>query len=317
MAPRLSIIVCTYNRPKLLESCLDSIVCNQGDFDKSDYELIVVDNYHDFSAATDIRKKYIDLNQILFIQEQKTGLSFARNKGIRVARGEWLFFLDDDAMLPSNFIARALKVMASEGFDGFGGGIRSIWPFGKPPWLSMDFGSKPISKKNTEILQEGYLWGSNFFVKKEPLNQVGGFPRHVGMKGTKIGYSAENHVQDRLREEGYVLGLIPDLEILHAVGKQKLNLGWHLKAAFATGRDGVEIFPEQYTLYNIVKLLLRVLKNGLVGLKRCLLQPDYYVQNLMIDTVGLFCRIVGMLYGKLQNHKAIFSSKRLNNNPVI
>src|SRR5678810_355900 len=97
-AIRISLIICTYNRDMFLPDALESIK-NQS-FDKSEIELIIVDNNSTDNTAS-ISKKFISQNPSLNIKycfEEQKGLSFARNRGVAEANGSIITYVDDDVI---------------------------------------------------------------------------------------------------------------------------------------------------------------------------------------------------------------------------
>lgn len=97
---KLSIIIPCYNAEKHITRCLKSIV-NQG-FDTIDYEIIIIDD-----GSTDNSVKVIeDFNNtyknILLFKQQNQGQGVARNKGIGLAKGDYVYFIDADDYLAHN-----------------------------------------------------------------------------------------------------------------------------------------------------------------------------------------------------------------------
>lgn len=98
----ISIVVPVYNTEKYLRQCIDSIIRQTC----QDWELILVDdgssdssgNICDGYAETDARIKVI--------HQENTGVSAARNAGIRRAAGEYLCFVDSDDWLDESFLER-------------------------------------------------------------------------------------------------------------------------------------------------------------------------------------------------------------------
>jgi glycosyltransferase involved in cell wall biosynthesis len=94
---KISVIISTFNRHKLLKRALKSLYCQT--FSPYTFEIIVVDNNstdetsHMAAApvnpATTVTK---------YIKEEKQGISPARNRGVREAKGHIVAFLDDDAI---------------------------------------------------------------------------------------------------------------------------------------------------------------------------------------------------------------------------
>jgi len=90
----ISVIIPTFNRSSFLKDAIDSVLCQKG----ADFELIVVDD-----GSTDDTQKIVESfgEAVRYIRQANSGVSAARNKGIEIAKGEWLAFLDsDDFWLP-------------------------------------------------------------------------------------------------------------------------------------------------------------------------------------------------------------------------
>jgi len=96
--PKVSVIIPTHNREKLLSKAVGSVI--EQTF--QDFEVIIVDD-----GSTDNTRKVISEfsakdERILYIYQQNQGVASARNKGISIARGAYIAFLDsDDRMLPN------------------------------------------------------------------------------------------------------------------------------------------------------------------------------------------------------------------------
>lgn len=97
----ISVIVPVYNTVSYLEECLQSIAeqCVAS-------ELIIVNDGSDDGSEI-ICRKWAEEGRAIVLQSQREGLSAARNKGIKAAKGEYISFVDSDDKL----ISGALKVM--------------------------------------------------------------------------------------------------------------------------------------------------------------------------------------------------------------
>lgn len=111
----LSFIVPVYNVSSYLSKCLDSIL-NQS-LSVEEYEIVVVNDGStdgSFEIVQCYAKKYPN---ITVITQKNGGLSSARNVGIRVARGEYIQFVDSDDYLEPNVIKGLLEKMERENLD--------------------------------------------------------------------------------------------------------------------------------------------------------------------------------------------------------
>jgi glycosyltransferase EpsH len=102
----ISIIVPVYNVEKFLPQCLDSLV-NQT---YRDLEIICVnDGSTDRSLA--ILEKYAAKDErISIISQDNQGVSYARNKGLQVAKGDWIMFVDSDDWIETDCCQKVLDV---------------------------------------------------------------------------------------------------------------------------------------------------------------------------------------------------------------
>lgn len=99
----LSIIVPVFNTKEYLSCCIDSIL-NQS---FTQYDLLLVDDGSS-DGSSDVCDQYGHKDsRIHIIHKENGGVSSARNVGLEKAKGEWVFFLDSDDLLP----ARALEML--------------------------------------------------------------------------------------------------------------------------------------------------------------------------------------------------------------
>ena len=95
---RLSVVVCTRNRPDSLSRCLASL----GACEPCPDEIVVVDNAPSDSATRAACERF---PQVRYVLEPRPGLSRARNTGIAAACGELVAFTDDDVEVEPSWIA--------------------------------------------------------------------------------------------------------------------------------------------------------------------------------------------------------------------
>ena len=109
----LSIIIPVYNSSKFLRECLDSILKQ----DSYEYEIICVDDGSEDNSL-DILHEYEKLFYTYkIIKQEHRGLAAARNNGIKVSCGEYIYFVDSDDIVGDNFINNALMRAKNEKLD--------------------------------------------------------------------------------------------------------------------------------------------------------------------------------------------------------
>lgn len=108
----LSIILPIYNVEKYLKECITSIV-KQID-DEDDVEIILVDDGSNDGCpqiCDEYTKKY---PYIKTFHKKNGGLSDARNYGLNVAEGKYIYFLDSDDYISENFLSTIKKELKNE-----------------------------------------------------------------------------------------------------------------------------------------------------------------------------------------------------------
>lgn len=109
----VSIIVPIYNTANYVEGCLKSLT-NQG---LKNYEIICVDD-GSTDNSVEIIRKYTEINSsvILLVSNHK-GQGAARNEGLRLASGKYVYFMDSDDVLSPNSLSECVKIMSNKNVD--------------------------------------------------------------------------------------------------------------------------------------------------------------------------------------------------------
>lgn len=107
---KISIIIPVYNVEPYISRCIDSVL----EQTYKDIEVIVVDDCspdNSIETARNIVSKHINKDKVIFTKHQTNkGLSAARNTGINLASGKYIYFLDSDDELPLNAIESLVDI---------------------------------------------------------------------------------------------------------------------------------------------------------------------------------------------------------------
>ena len=107
---KISIIIPVYNSAVTISRCLDSIIASG----EREYEIILInDGSTDstYSILEDYNKKYENL-KVYHIEN--SGVSAARNLGIKYAQGEYISFVDSDDYVSENYVSTILEHIKSD-----------------------------------------------------------------------------------------------------------------------------------------------------------------------------------------------------------
>ena len=103
----VSVIIPTYNRKHTLKRAIKSVYMQS----LPPFEIIVVDDGSNDGTKEWVRQKYPNVK---YIYQENSGVSSARNKGIKIARGDWIALLDsDDEWLPNKLNKQIDKIKSN------------------------------------------------------------------------------------------------------------------------------------------------------------------------------------------------------------
>ena len=138
--PRVTVILNVFNGEEYLQEAMDSIIGQSF----SDFELIVIDD-HSSDGTAGILEAYTDKRIIRLQNETNLGQSLSINRGLEIARGEYIAKMDaDDRSLPARFSEQTafLDLHSSVGLVGAqvrvidaGGNILGEWRYPTDPLL--------------------------------------------------------------------------------------------------------------------------------------------------------------------------------------
>jgi len=111
--PLLSIIVPVYNKEKYIEDCINSILGQT----LRDFELILVNDGSTDTSYQKCREYLAKDSRIILIDQKNAGVSAARNKGLSVARGAYIGFIDSDDTIEADMYDILIRNIIASGAD--------------------------------------------------------------------------------------------------------------------------------------------------------------------------------------------------------
>lgn len=239
----ITVIICTYNREKYIGQLLDSLAKN--DYPESDYEIVLVNNNSTDNTRLICERFAANHQNISFryVEEHEQGLSAARNRGIKEAKGDIVIYVDDDALVDSDYIRTY-----AEHFSSFpetmaaGGPIEPLYETAEPSWMSpytkalltawMDYGDKV-----REYPSGRFPGGGNAAYRKSVFDKVGLFNTDLGRKGTALLASEEKDIFDKMRQLGMRVLYLPTPVLHHIIPQAKLEETYFNRLTLQIGRS--------------------------------------------------------------------------------
>ncbi len=282
--PLISAVICTHNREQYLGAAIDSLLAQTLD----SYEIIVVDNASTDSTAA-IAKARAATGKVRYLYEPTLGLSVARNQGAAAAQGQIVAYLDDDAEASAGWLAALLKVFDENSEVAIAGGkVTLIWPPDAlpPRWLSDDLssglGAYDLGDELIYIQQPALTpRGLNYAVRKQFLQEVGGFDTHLGRVGKNLLSNEEQQLTRLALERGWQVAYIPEALAAHNVAPARMKPGWFLSRSWWQGIS--ESYREQASgttgLWQLRSGGERLIR-GLYKTLKYIHRPDQRFENL-------------------------------------
>lgn len=109
--PKITIIVPIYNSERYLKKCIQSILAQSYD----DFELILIDDGSTDSSGQICDEFSKQNTRIKVYHESNKGVSTARNRGLELASGDWITFIDSDDWIEPDYLLGLIS--NNEGYD--------------------------------------------------------------------------------------------------------------------------------------------------------------------------------------------------------
>ncbi|HEV8378173.1 MAG TPA: glycosyltransferase [Tepidisphaeraceae bacterium] len=218
LAPKVSVVVCSYNGASTLEQCLLSL--SQSEY--SNYEVILVDD-----GSTDqtpqIAAKF---PPVKYIRQQNLGLSVARNVGAAAATGEIVAYTDSDCIADPTWLNYLVHNMIEQKADAIGG--PNITPQ-SDRWVARCVSASPGNPCHVMIddRRAEHVPGCNMAFRREALLKLGGFDPQFRTAGDDV------DICWRFLDAGMTIGYAPAALVWH---HRRNTVGAYLRQQKGYGR---------------------------------------------------------------------------------
>ena len=218
----VSVVIPTYSRNSTLKRAIDCVLAQT----HQNLEIIVVDDNPPDSewrkSSEQIMQAYAENPKVIYVQnERNMGGGLTRNQGIIRAKGKYVSFFDDDDEYMPERIEKMLKVFE----DAQNEKLALVYCHAK--FINKNGSSTYSDTRNFhgnclyEAMEQNCIAAtSQWLVKKEALDAVGGFP--------DVPCKQDSQTILRLLKEGYEVEVVPEeLSVYHAyvIGKKISGAG--------------------------------------------------------------------------------------------
>ena len=244
-SPRLSVVVPTRNRARMLGETLESFT--RQSLAPDAFEVLVVDNGSTDETPAVCERYAARLPRLRRRYDPRPGLHVGRHLGLRESTSAVLVYADDDiqalpdwlATIERTFRDPAVALVGGNDLPWFDGPVppwfERLWqrcPYGRTigPLSLIDFGDQPRD------VAPHYVYGCNFAIRKSVLLELGGFhPDGMPRELLRFRGDGETHVSEALAARGVPARFEPGASVRHAVPVGRLNARYFRERAFAQG----------------------------------------------------------------------------------
>ena len=241
---KITVILCTYNRCRLLQTALES-VAGSVVADGNSWEVLVVDNNSKDQTrqiVEEFSERYPGRFRYLF--EARPGKSYALNAGISASTADVLAFMDDDVTVAADWLQNLTGPLGTEGFAGTGGRVLPLWGGEPPAWTTRDSwaicGPLVSFDRGEEglVLEESPV-GTNMAFKRRVFDQYGLFRVDLGPSPNNEIRNEDSEFARRLFANKEQLYYEPEAVVYHPIADERLTQKYFLKWWFDKGRSQI------------------------------------------------------------------------------
>ncbi|HWF47327.1 MAG TPA: glycosyltransferase family 2 protein [Bryobacteraceae bacterium] len=268
----ISIVICTHNRSSDAVECLDSLVSRMPD---PNLEVIVIDSGSTDEHSLRIEQYVQDKPFVRYIKLDVPGTSLARNAGLYSARGDWVWWLDDDAIPMPDWPEKIFEVIGQADAKTAIIGGRVTPKFEENADISQLTDRWRLLLTCIEDEEPGYVADgrniacANMLMKKEVATRLGGFSEELGRSPGQLMTGEESLLIEMMHSDGLKCAYAPALSVLHKVSSQRLTVEWVSQRAYWEG----------HVRYRVLHLTNRKLPWSLYPFK---LRVSIYVLKLLL-----------------------------------
>ena len=239
----ISVIVCCYNSAERLPKTIEHLA-KQHVPKNIPWEVVIVDNASTDDTAKiaeeEWNKHLLDVS-FAIVYQFKAGLSYARRKGIEVAKYSYCLFCDDDNWLDKNYVSTAYHEINDDPSVGVVGGYgTAVFETPPPAWFEKvkhSYAVGPQASQAGDVTKErGYVFGAGAIFRKsvllDLLSSKSGFFL-TDRKGESITSGGDKELCLNYVLRGYRVRYTDQLRFKHYITKNRLTKQYYAKLEYS------------------------------------------------------------------------------------
>lgn len=226
----LSVIIVNFRTLNLTTDCVKSVQAALQD--KLQYEIIIVDNFSEDDSFIHLCE--LECEEIHVIEtERNGGFGYGNNRGVEIAKGKYLFFLNSDTILFPEVLPNMIQKMRSDQtigimscgmVDGDKHSLIVAHSFETQKSLFIQTIIKPLTPRilqkiyrrkvaeTSGLYEADWVSGAALLISSDVFTKAGGWNEKYFM------YMEDEELCYRVKEMGMKVVLYPDIGLIHLVG---------------------------------------------------------------------------------------------------
>lgn len=210
--PDVSVVVCTLNRCELLQRTLELLGAQKLPPGKR-FEIIVVDNNSTDATLQVVRQAERTVPvPIIYLMEERAGLSWARNTGVKCARGEIIVFTDDDMIFSGSWLREIYSLFSTRPAPACVTGPVEVHKDSHPSLQAAVAHGRRRHRYPSEPWDTGR--GNNMSFQRRFLDRAGPFDTRLGA-GSPSGSGEDTDMFYRILKLGGEIVFDPEVSVYH------------------------------------------------------------------------------------------------------
>lgn len=231
---RVDLAICTWNRVDLLQKTLDSIrrlivpyqvqlrvvIVNNGSSDATESLL------KEFTADPEFTKRH----NVLLLDEDRRGHTFARNKAIENLDSDLLIWTDDDVSLDAFLVQSYVEFAdANPSLAFFGGKIEPDFETTPESWITENwdklkgcFATRDLGESAMPFTKDRLPYGANFAIRTD-IQKAFPFDVQLGRRGAEVHGEDELEMMRRVLDAGYSGSWVPNAQVDHFIDSSRMT----------------------------------------------------------------------------------------------
>jgi len=238
--PTVSVVICAYTEVRWDDMCaaVNSVL------EQHPHQVLLVIDHNDMLRHRAERAVHDGTfaGVTVLANQERRGLSGARNTGVAAATGEVVAFLDDDARAERGWLTALQTGYADPSVQGVGGEVSPQWLTGRPRWFPAEFDwvvgctHSGMPRRTSPVRN---FVGANMSLRRTALESLGGFSAELGRTGADVAGCEETELCIRaghLTAESW-LRYEPSAAVVHTVPGDRSTWRYFVRRCLGEGRS--------------------------------------------------------------------------------